>query len=273
MMMHNAPFVTGMNPVAIGEPSMMDPSFMGMAYGSQSSPVARNTMDFSSYPTHATLPGSPPYYSSNLHFNNNAIFVPETTHTSEEGPSNNMFVPSSMVPSNFQMPYGEAYVSNYGIENAYRTSDELSPPMYPVSMTYYNNTNNNQYIPAPPPSDMTNHFDSPHRNTGGHPTMVYPYDPNTTMSPTQTFYMASPSYLPTTELTPPFIGDTKLEHPSSPPQDIVEGVSQLNLSSAVEPATHPDSNDRKENESMTKTLTIAEANGDQKINTNQDVTE
>ena len=217
----NASFVSGMNQMMIGEPSMMDQSYMSLTYGHASadmsppSPsVARGFVDFTPYPTTDTLTGSPQFYSSNVHYSNNTLFVPETTTASfDEGQTNNMFLrPPPMSPSFVLVPYGEPFVPNYGMDNSYvastlpngTTSDELSPSSrYPTSMPYYIN----QYIPPPPA--MTNNLDIPHR-------MNHPYDPPgmVHMSPTRSFHV---SYVPTTSLQPPNIDEAKMDR-ASPPQ-------------------------------------------------------
>ena len=253
IMMPNAPFVPGMNHVMMGEPSMMEPSYMGMTYvvDMPTSPsVGRGLIDFTPYPA-TDIAAPPQFYSSNVHYSNNTLFVPDNTATSDEGQTDKLYVQAPpMSPSHVLMSYGEPYVPNFGMDESYisstmqnGTSDQQSPNsrpphLYHMPMPYYNS----QYIP--PPAEMPNNLGSPHR-------IIHPYDVSSMMpmSPTRSFYMTS-SYFPTASFQPPFVDDSKMER--SLPQTFFSSHDNVGGSS-LHAVVASDENKNEESEIMTKT--------------------
>jgi hypothetical protein len=274
-------FIPGMNHLMIGEPSIMDPSYMSTRYGQfsdmpPSSPSAgRGHIDFTTYPGADTLAGSSQFYTSNVHYSNNTLFVPESNATtSDEGQSNNVFLQNSpMSPSHVYMPYGESYVPIYGMDNSYpssampngtpdeHSSNQRPPHLYPIAMPYYSN----QYIPPPP--EMTNNLDSPQR-------INHPYDRTGMMhmSPTRSFYMAS--YVPATSFEPPFVDEAKLER-TSPPQffSSLDDVDTSKLNSTVEQNQHQNGESVSTLKTASSVNDNPESNCDQQTNHNQETKE
>ena len=224
MMVPNAPFV-------IGEPpSLMDPSYQMGIFPQQYGPMT----DMPSSPSTVSqfYPSNAVHYSSGFvpdHNNNNIA-------TSDDmGSTHQRFLQHpSMSPSNGIISYGNLYVPNYGLDNAYMSStmpngtshDNLSPhhppssPLYPMAMPQYYNHNpyvNNNFIP-PLPIDMTRNLDSSHRTN--HRTTINPYDPNTRLhqSSEETFDMpTSFSFVPSIPPPPLESDESKIIMESSSP--------------------------------------------------------
>jgi RNA recognition motif-containing protein len=197
----------------IGE-NFIDPSYMGMSYGSASN-VVPSPSSFP-YANGGTLPQ--PFYPSHLPYNQPMPMrdMASTPTTSETYP--NMFGPSSSSPSNAAsddfMMYGEPFLPSYDERmNASQQSISVpnmnvhpfmidgSPPTPPLynnsSMPYYNNL----YIPHP---EITNNTSSPNRLD--HPTISYDStlisSPTTPQRPIYMMYPTSPVVIPIHNIPP-----------------------------------------------------------------------
>ena len=244
VMASNASFIPGMNHVVIGEPSIMDPSYMGMTYGHvsgdmppQSPSVKRGLIEFTPYSAIDALALPPQFYASNGSYSNNTLFVPENTTTiSDEAQTNIAFLqPPQMSPSHLFMSYGEPYIPNYGMSHLYSSStmhygnsDEIPPnqrppQLYPMSMPYYNNP----YVPSLP--GTTYHVDR--------------YRDNQRMDMNRPFYMASwYDYVPTSTHFFPSHGNVD----PSKSNPVVEHYQNQNVESKTTALSGQDTNSNQQ---------------------------